>query len=102
MLETETTKEAVRTRYAELAIIAAEGPEEDCCGGSSCACGVGGNACFGPGEYTPTQDAREIWWNRNKVSTQNNKAGAYVETEPGKRYKSGQWPQGDPPVFAQQ
>ncbi len=52
MLETEATKEAVRTRYAELAIIAAEGAEEDCCGGSSCACGVGGNACFGPGEYS--------------------------------------------------
>src|SRR5437016_5842652 len=52
MLEIEATKEAVRTRYAELAIIAAEGAEEDCCGGSSCACGVGGNACFGPGEYS--------------------------------------------------
>ena len=61
--------------------------------------GPAGHWGFGPGEYTPTQDAREIWWNRNKVSTQNNKAGAYVETEPGKRYKSGQWPQGDPPVF---
>jgi SAM-dependent methyltransferase len=52
MLETEATKEAVRTRYAELAIIAAEGAEEGCCGGSSCACRVGGNACSGPGDYS--------------------------------------------------
>jgi len=37
LLETEATKEAVRTKYAELAIIAAEGVEEGCCGGSSCA-----------------------------------------------------------------
>src|SRR5947209_10065594 len=64
--------------------------------------GPAGHWGFGPGEYTPTQDAREIYWDRNKVSTQNNKAGAYIEVEPGKRYKSGQWPQGDPPVFGQQ
>src|SRR5438105_14252067 len=64
--------------------------------------GPAGHWGFGPGAYTPTQDAREIYWDRNKVSTQNNKAGAYIEVEPGKRYKSGQWPQGDPPVFAQQ
>jgi hypothetical protein len=64
--------------------------------------GPAGHWGFGPGEYTPTQDAREIYWDRNKVSTQNNKQGAYIEVEPGKRYKSGQWPQGDPPVFVQQ
>jgi SAM-dependent methyltransferase len=51
MMEIEATKEAVRTKYAELAIIAAEESEDDCCGGSSCAC-VGGNACFGPGDYS--------------------------------------------------
>jgi ubiquinone/menaquinone biosynthesis C-methylase UbiE len=56
MLEAQATKEAVRTKYAELAIIAAEGSEDGCCGGSSCDCGVGGNACFGPGEYS----AREL------------------------------------------
>jgi hypothetical protein len=61
--------------------------------------GPAGHWGFGPGEYTPTQDAREIWWDPNRVSTENNKQGAYVEDEPGKRYKSGQWPQGDPPVF---
>jgi hypothetical protein len=61
--------------------------------------GPAGTWGFGPGEYTPTQDAREIWWDRNRQSTENNKQGAYVEVEPGKRYKSGQWPQGEPPVF---
>jgi hypothetical protein len=63
--------------------------------------GPAGHWGFGPTQYTPTQDAREIYWDRNKVSVQNNKAGAYIEVEPGKRYRSGQWPTGDPPVFQQ-
>jgi hypothetical protein len=61
--------------------------------------GPAGRWGFGPGEYTPTQDAREIYWDRNRQSIEDDKQGAYVETEPGKRYKAGQWPPGDPPVF---
>ena len=41
-------------------------------------------------------DGREVYWDRNKTSIQNNSKGAYVETEPGKRYKPGEWPAGDP------
>ena len=29
----------------------------------------------------------------------NGKPGAYVETDPGRRYRPGEWPPGDPPVF---
>jgi hypothetical protein len=63
--------------------------------------GVGrvGTWGFGPRAYTPTQDFREIWWNPDATSGQNGKKGAYIENEPGKRYKFGQLPSGDPKVF---
>lgn len=44
---------------------------------------------FGPGDYTTSQDTREIYWDPNRRSVQTNKPGAYVETEPGKRYPIG-------------
>lgn len=62
--------------------------------------GLGGTWKFTPGRYTPTADAREIYWDPNRTSVQNGEKGAYVETEPGRRYRPGQWPSGDPAVFA--
>jgi hypothetical protein len=53
---------------------------------------------FTAGRYTPSQDAREVYWDRHRRSTANGKDGAYVETEPGQRHQPGQWPPGDPPV----
>jgi arsenite methyltransferase len=50
MLESDVTKEAVRTKYRELALIAVEESGECGCG-SSCGCGAG-SACFGPGDYS--------------------------------------------------
>jgi hypothetical protein len=61
--------------------------------------GLAGTWKFLNGRYTPTIDAREIYWDRNRTSVQNNEKGAYLETEPGKRYRPGQWPSGDPRVF---
>jgi hypothetical protein len=61
--------------------------------------GLAGTWDFTPGRYTPTVDAREIWWDRDRTSPQNGEKGAYVESEPGKRYRPGQWPAGDPAVF---
>ncbi|MGH9041869.1 MAG: ABC transporter substrate-binding protein, partial [Acidimicrobiia bacterium] len=61
--------------------------------------GPAGTWRFAPGRYSPVQDAREIYWDRNKTSRLNNKKGAYVETEPGRRYKPGEWPASDPDVF---
>jgi hypothetical protein len=54
---------------------------------------------FGPGRYTAAQDAREIWWDRDRVSVSNNERGAYVDTGEGRRYRADEWPEGDPPVF---
>jgi hypothetical protein len=60
--------------------------------------GPAGTWKFTPGRYTPTQDAREIYWDRNSVSPQNKEKGSYVETMPGKRFRPGDWPATDPAV----
>ncbi|MCC7077082.1 MAG: ABC transporter substrate-binding protein [Acidimicrobiia bacterium] len=61
--------------------------------------GPAGTWKFGANQYTPTQDAREVWYSRDTRSTQNGEVGAYIDTSPGTRYPVGQWPAGDPPVF---
>jgi hypothetical protein len=61
--------------------------------------GPAGTWRFTPGRYSPTQDGREIYWDRNRTSKRNDKKGAYVETEPGKRYRPGDRPASDPAVF---
>ena len=38
-----------------------------------------------PGDYTPTDDFREIWWDPNRISPQNNKPGAWVQLERRRR-----------------
>jgi hypothetical protein len=48
---------------------------------------------FGEGDYTPTDDFREIWWDPNRISPQNNKAGAWVQLNGGRR-----WSRNDPPT----
>ena len=53
---------------------------------------------FGPGDYTPQDDIREIYWDPNAVSTYNGKNGAWVDPNPGARYGSGQIPAGDPNI----
>ena len=45
--------------------------------------GPAGTWKFSPGRYTPTQDAREIYWDRNAVSPQNKEKGSYVDPQPG-------------------
>lgn len=54
---------------------------------------------FGPRQYTPTQDFREIWWNPEAISSQNGKKGAYIEVDGGKRWKPGTLPNSDPKIF---
>jgi len=41
---------------------------------------------YGPGDYTPTDDFREIWWDPNRISGQNNKKGAWVQLKGGARW----------------
>jgi hypothetical protein len=60
--------------------------------------GPAGTWKFTPGRYTPTQDAREIYWDRNATSPQNKEKGSYIDPNPGKRYRPGDWPTTDPAV----
>ncbi|HZI37717.1 MAG TPA: ABC transporter substrate-binding protein [Acidimicrobiia bacterium] len=60
--------------------------------------GPAGTWRFSPGRSTPTQDAREVYWDPRRRSTANGKNGAYVETEPGRRYGPAEWPPGDAPA----
>lgn len=61
--------------------------------------GPAGTWGFGPGDQTPPEDAREIWYDPNQRSVQNNELGAYVDTAPGTRYRRGDWPSTEPRVF---
>ena len=54
------------------------------------ATGSAGSWGFGPGDYTPMDDAMVIWWNPDAESPYNGKKGAYQSD--GKRYRPGQWP----------
>jgi hypothetical protein len=54
---------------------------------------------FGPGDYTPTDDFREIWWDPDRISAQNNKAGAWVQLGGGARYTAETAPRGPAPFF---
>jgi hypothetical protein len=52
----------------------------------------------GATDHTGIDDSREIWWNHNATGF-DNKQGAYIETYGGKRFRNGQWPKENPPVF---
>lgn len=61
--------------------------------------GPRGSWHFGPGDFTPTDDFRELWWDPNRTSPQNNKQGAWVQLNGGKRYFPGQVPHTAAPYF---
>lgn len=60
------------------------------------ASGPAGSWGFGPGDYTPMDDAMVIWWNPDAESPYNGKKGAYQSD--GKRYRPGNWPREPIPV----
>ena len=49
---------------------------------------------FGPHDYTTSDDVREIYWDPNAISNYNQKQGAYIEMNGGKRYREGEIPPG--------
>jgi hypothetical protein len=51
---------------------------------------------FPVGHYTPQVDSAIIYWDPNKISPYNSKAGSYVIASP--RYRAGQYPTGPPPL----
>jgi hypothetical protein len=61
--------------------------------------GMYGTWGFNPGEYTPTRDARIIWWDPEKISSFNNKKGAYIDGYGGRRFALHHLPKGTPDIF---
>ncbi|MEX2395092.1 MAG: hypothetical protein WD826_11500, partial [Actinomycetota bacterium] len=49
-------------------------------------------------DHTAIDDAREIYWIANKRGSDGS-LGAYIETYNGKRFRTGQWPKEEPPVY---
>lgn len=54
---------------------------------------------FGPGDHTPTDDFREIWWDPNRISGQNNEPGAWVQLNGGARWSAANPPRGPAGFF---
>ncbi len=60
--------------------------------------GPAGTWGFGRQNYTPTEDFREVYWDPDEISPFNNEPGAYVDPNPGERYRRGGIPPGPPNV----
>ena len=44
-------------------------------------------------------DSREVYWRGDVRSTGDGKAGTYIETYGGRRFRNGEWPAEEPPVY---
>jgi hypothetical protein len=53
----------------------------------------------GAHDHTLVDDAREVYWRGDVRSTADGKAGTYIATYDGKRFRNGEWPAEDPPVY---
>ena len=53
----------------------------------------------GARDHTELDDAREVYWRGDVRSTGDGKAGTYIETYGGRRFRNGEWPAEDPPVY---
>ena len=63
------------------------------------ASGPRGYWSFGEADYTPVDDFREIWWDPDRISPQNNKPGAWVQIAGGQRWFANTIPAGRAPFF---
>ena len=59
--------------------------------------GPSGTWGFSEGNYTPTQDFREVYWDPQAASPFNNQPGTYVQPD-DERYRPGELPAGPPRV----
>jgi hypothetical protein len=53
----------------------------------------------GAGDHTAVDDSREIYWTSAFVSEETGKAGTFIETYGGRRFRNGEWPAEEPPVY---
>jgi hypothetical protein len=52
-----------------------------------------------PDDWTAVSDVREVWWDPNRISEVDGRAGSYSPVNGGQRYTLGQITPGDPTVF---
>jgi hypothetical protein len=50
-------------------------------------------------DHTGIDDSREIYWVGTKKSDSDGEEGTYVETYGGKRFRNGDWPREEPPIY---
>lgn len=50
-------------------------------------------------DHTEIDDAREIYWSRDAIGKADGKKGAFLETYGGRRFRNGEWPAEEPPVY---
>jgi hypothetical protein len=53
----------------------------------------------GARDHTAIDDAREIYWMGNEKSSFDGQSGTYFETYNGKRFRNGEWPKEEPPIY---
>lgn len=62
--------------------------------------GPSGNWGFGPRDYSTSDDAREVYYDPNKVSPQTREKGTYVNPNGAARFPIGKWPTTPPRIAA--
>ena len=61
--------------------------------------GPAGTWGYPKGEHTPYRDSREIWWDPDRISGQNNEPGAWVQLNGGARWTPRRPPSGPAGYF---
>jgi hypothetical protein len=59
----------------------------------------GSDGTPGGRDHTGIDDAREIFWVGSATSESDGERGTYKETYGGKRFRNGQWPAEEPPIY---
>ena len=57
------------------------------------------NGAKGGHDHTAIEDSREVYWLTNARSPGDGEAGTYIETYRGRRFRNGEWPKEDPPIY---
>ena len=58
----------------------------------------GSDGTPGAGDHTAIDDSREIYWDGSAIGPDGD-AGTFIETYGGQRFRNGQWPAEEPPVY---
>lgn len=57
------------------------------------------NGTKGGHDHTAVEDSREVYWLTNAKSPGDGGTGTYIETYRGRRFRNGEWPAEEPPIY---